>query len=62
MPKLLTYNSKPLKSREDNSNLIKGSVYSSKVNFPKSFNPSKILKTKDLGNGFSVFFEQNKKK
>ena len=61
MPKQLKYNKKPLKSREENSNLIKGSVYSAKVNLSKTYNPSKALKTTDLGNGYHIFTEQGKK-
>lgn len=62
MPKQLKYNTKPLKSREETSNLIKGSVYSAKVNLPKSFNSEKVLKSTDLGNGYHIFTEQGKKK
>ncbi|OYQ45472.1 hypothetical protein CHX27_06145 [Flavobacterium aurantiibacter] len=62
MPKQLTYNNTPLKSREENSNLIKGSVYSAKVKIPKSFDSAKVLKSTDLGNGYHIFTEQGKKK
>lgn len=62
MPKQLKYNTKPLKSREENSNLIKGSVYSAKVNLSNTYNPAKALKTSDLGNGYHIFTEQGKKK
>ncbi|MCA4900073.1 MAG: hypothetical protein ING88_14920 [Cytophagales bacterium] len=51
-----------MKSREENSNLIKGSVYSAKVNLSNTYNPSKALKTSDLGNGYHIFTEQGKKK
>jgi hypothetical protein len=61
MPKYLQYNSTPLKSRENNSNLIKGSVYSTKVNLSVAYNPKKVLKTTDLGNGYHIFTEQAKK-
>ena len=60
MPKQLKYNTKPLKSREENSNLIKGSVYSAKVNLSKVYNPDKIIKTTDLGNGYHIFSEKTK--
>jgi hypothetical protein len=62
MPKQLKYNTKPLKSREENSNLVKGSVYSAKVNLSNTYNPSTALKTSDLGNGYHIFTEQGKKK
>ncbi|MCB0539741.1 MAG: hypothetical protein KDE33_19655 [Bacteroidetes bacterium] len=62
MQKQIKYNNTPLKSREENSNLIKGNVYSAKVNLPKSFNSEKALKSTDLGNGYHIFTEQGKKK
>lgn len=54
MSKQVKYNSTPLKSREEKSALIKGDVYSAKVNFPKSFDTDKVLKTTDLGNGYHI--------
>ena len=62
MPKQLKYNTKPLKSREDNSNWIKGCMYSAKVNLSNTSNPTKALKTSDLGTGYHIFTEQGKKK
>jgi hypothetical protein len=53
-PKPLTYNNTPLKSREEKSGLVKGVVYSAKANLPKSFDASKVLKSKDLGNGYHI--------
>ena len=55
IPRQLKYNTKFLKSREENSNLIKGSVYSAKVNLSNTYNPAKALKTSDLGNGYHIF-------
>lgn len=55
IPRQLKYNTKLLKSREENSNLIKGSVYSAKVNLSNTYNPAKALKTSDLGNGYHIF-------
>ena len=60
MSKHLKYNSTPLKSREEKSNLIKGAAYSAKVNLPKSFEADQVLKTTDLGNGYHIV--QSKKK
>jgi hypothetical protein len=60
MSKQLKYNSTPLKSREEKSVLIKGATYSAKVNFPKSFDANKVLKTTDLGNGYHVVQSKSK--
>lgn len=54
MSKQLKYNSTPLKSREEKSNLIKGPSYSAKINLPESFEIDKVLKTTDLGNGYHI--------
>ena len=62
MHKQLKYNNTPVKSREENSNLIKGSVYSTKVKLSKCFNSAKVSKSNDLGNGYHIFTEQGKKK
>lgn len=55
MKKQLKYNPKILKSREENSTLIKGSVYAGKVNLTKTYDSKIILKTIDLGNGYHTF-------
>ncbi len=60
MSKQLKYNSIPLKSREEKSNLIKSAAYSAKVNLPKSFEAAKVLKTTDLGTGYHIV-QSNKK-
>ncbi len=60
MPKQFKYNAKPLKSREESSNLIKGSMYHEKIILSNSYNPSKVLKTTDLGNGYHLFDKQGK--
>ena len=62
MARQLKYNSTPLKSREDKSNLIKGNVYSEKINLPKTYDPNKALKSSDLGNGYHIFTEKNNTK
>jgi hypothetical protein len=46
------YNPKPVKSREQNSGLIKAKSYSAKANLSSDFNKIKPVKTIDLGNGF----------
>jgi len=61
MANLLKNNSTPLKSREKNSNLIKGSVYSAKIKLSQVYSPEIVLKTTDLANGYHIFTELVKK-
>jgi hypothetical protein len=53
----LKYNQKHLKSREENSSLISGSVYAKKCNLIKTYNSNKFLKSIDIGNGYHRFID-----